>query len=443
MDIKSLEALQQPDDRTLHFTPYGLGPKIGAEKAARFQQENIAHLDLADVVPEHVRAAFDQLRRVYAYGVLCYDVYALAHGRARLVVEYALRERFLEYYSNTITFIDRSGTEHTLQPANFDELYTEIHRDNRLHKPQRWRLRVDPAGATLYFDGMLDSLMRWARAAGLLSGQRNRNTESLLKELRNQAAHATGFQLLAPGDASSAIADLAEVINRLWGARTPGGRLYPAPISRVATVIMWADNGNAMWSSAEYFRTEPADEELTCVVVLAKEHDDDLSHFDAQYETTQTPCELLWGPGTASDAEAWLEQNRPKGDEVDVLDRLFMVRYHDDRLYLPRSPDIAAGLDQQEQTGTWYLVRADSPLDVFNHLRQLIAGGFGCTPDGHCKRRCPVQTIGSGTWQDVLNMLIAASTPATPRQVPDTRVPSWWPRWNENLTAGTWSVPMS
>ena len=213
MDIKSLEALQQPDDRTLRFTPYGLGPKIGAERAARFQQETIAHLDLADVVPVQVRAAFDQLRTVCAYGVLCYDLYAFTHGRARLVLEYALRERFLEHYSNTIAFIDGNGTEHTLQPANFDELYAEINKDNRLRKPQRWRLRVDPAGASLYFDGMLDSLMRWARAIGLLSGQRNRNSESLLKALRNQAAHATGYQLLAPGDASSAIADLAEIIN--------------------------------------------------------------------------------------------------------------------------------------------------------------------------------------------------------------------------------------
>jgi hypothetical protein len=89
--------------------------------------------------------------------------------------------------------------------------------------------------------------------------QRHSHSESLLQELRNHAAHATGFQWLAPGDASSAIADLAEVINRLWGARTPGGRLYPAPIRRVAAVITWADSGNVTWSSAEYFRADPGD----------------------------------------------------------------------------------------------------------------------------------------------------------------------------------------
>lgn len=121
-----------------------------------------------------------------------------------------------------------------------------------------------------------------------------------------------------------------------------------------------------------------------------------------------------------------------------------MVRHHDGRLYLPRNPDIAAGLAPPEQAGTWYLLRADFPLDVFNHLRQLLAGGFECTPDGHCRRPkapCPVETIRTGTWQEAIDTLAAIGAPANPRAVPDTRAPSWWPRWNENLAEGTWTVP--
>lgn len=444
MDIKSLEELQQPDDRTRHFTPYGLGAKISAEDAAAFQQQTIAHLDLADVVPERVRDAFEQLRTLCAYGVLWYDIYTIAHDRSRLILEYALRERLLDYYGGTVVFIDASGNEHTLRPMNFDELYEEIHKDDRLRRPHRWRLRTNRAGDTLHFDGMLDSLLRWARGEGLLHGQRNRNTEKVLKSFRNRAAHATGYHLLNPGFTSMAIADLAEVVNRLWGAHTPGGRLYPAPVPRAATVIAWNDKGFISWGSAEHFRADLEDGELTCVVVLARAHDEELAHFDAQYETTHVPCDLLWGPGSSEDAEAWVEQHHPVGDEVDTLDRLFMVRHHDGRLYLPRNPDIAAGLTPSERMGTWYLIRADSPLDVFNHLRQLLAGGFGCTANGHCHRPvapCPIETIGTGDWQEIIDMLAARGTPASPRTVPDTRAPSWWPRWNENLTDGSWSVP--
>jgi hypothetical protein len=441
MDIKLLEELQQPDDGTLRFTPVGLGPKISAEDAAVFQQQSIAHLDLDQAVPERVHEAYEQLRGVYAYGVLWYDFYTVAHDRARLILEYALRERLLEFYNSSVVFIDATGTEHTLQPANYEELYEEIHKGNRLRGKHRWRLRVNPAGETIYFDGMLDTLLRWARTAGLLHGQRNRSIETLLKKFRNHAAHATGYHLVTPPDAAIAIADLAEIINRLWNARTPGGRLYPAPVPRVASVVCWNGTGSIMAGRAEDFRAELAEENLTCVVVLAKEHDPDLLHFDAHYEATQVPADLLWGPGSPADAQTWIEQNQPEADEVTILDRLFMVRYHDGRLYLPRNPDIAAGLPAPEQTGNWYLVRADSPLDVFNHLRQLIAGGFGCTQDGHCKRGCAIETIHIGTWLENIDALAANGTPPTPRQVADTRTPSRQPRWNQDLADGSWSVP--
>ena len=197
MDIKSLEELQQPDDRTRHFTPYGLGAKISAEDAAAFQQQAVAQLDLAEVVPERVRDAYEQLRTVYAYGALWYDFYTVAHDRARLILEYALRERLLDYYGNTITFIDKNNNAYPLQPATFDELYKELHKDKRLSK-EKWRLRVNPAGDTIYFTGMLDSLLRWARAAGLLHGQRNRNVESVLKWFRDHASCSPAWFVAGP-----------------------------------------------------------------------------------------------------------------------------------------------------------------------------------------------------------------------------------------------------
>lgn len=440
MDVKSLEELQRPDDRAGYFTP-GLRD---AEAVAEYHQRVIGRLELADVVPEQVRAAFDQLRELYGYGVLWYDLYTVAHDRARLVLEYALRERFLSYHGGTVAFLDSAGVAYVLRPKDFEELYEEIHKERRLRSPKNWKLQVDSTGRQVRFDGMLDSLLRWARLVGLLHGQRNRNHETLLKKLRNRAAHGTGYHLLDPGFASMAIGDLAEIINRLWGATTPGGRLYAAPIRREVAAIAWNGGGTITWGLAKDFRTDVEPGTWTCVLVRA-DLDDDFPHFDAQYETTRMPCELVWGPGTPEDAAVWLDQQHLAGDEVDVLDRLFMVRHHDGRLYLPRSPEIAAGLTPLEQGGTWYLMRADSPFEVFNHLRQLLAGGFGCTSANHCQRPgapCPVQTVATGTWGEVLDAVEAEKgLRPVPRIVPDVRASSDWPRWNEGLANGSWSVP--
>lgn len=241
----------------------------------------------------------------------------------------------------------------------------------------------------------------------------------MLKALRNRAAHGTGYHVLDPGFASMAIGDVAEIINRLWEATAPGGRLCPAPIRREVAAIAWNISGTITWGLAEGIRTDVELGTWTCVLVRAA-LDDELAHFDAQYEATRTPCELLWGPGTPQDAAVWRDQYHPAGDEVDILDRLFMVRQHDGRLYLPHTPETAAGLTLAEQVGTWFLVRADSPFENFNHLRQLLAGGSGCTGVGHCQRPgapCPVQTITTGEWGEVLD---AAEAEQGHRPVPRT-----------------------
>ena len=98
-------------------------------------------------------------------------------------------------------------------------------------------------------------------------------------------------------------------------------------------------------------------------------HDWDLLHFDAKFETARDPPERLWGPGIATDARAWLAGNQLSDDEVDLLDRIFLLRYHGDVLDLHRSSDIAAGAIDGEKPGTWYLNQANSPAEAFSRLR--------------------------------------------------------------------------
>lgn len=87
------------------------------------------------------------------------------------------------------------------------------------------------------------------------------------------------------------------------------------------------------------------------------------------------------------------------------------------------------------------MLRADAPDVAFNHQRQVLAGGFGCQGEGECLL-CPAETIGSGSWQDAMNLLAARGITLEPRHVPGVRVPSRmrWPRCNRILD-GSWDIP--
>lgn len=121
-----------------------------------------------------------------------------------------------------------------------------------------------------------------------------------------------------------------------------------------------------------------------------------------------------------------------------MLDRLFALRYHDNRLYLPQAVPVVAGLHSERQSGNWYLIRADWPTDAFHHQRELIGGVGGHLSSGHC--RCPVEALGQGSWKEVLSI---AGDSASPVGVPDARVAiSRYLRWQEYLGDGNWQLPM-
>ncbi len=433
MDIKSLQELRQVDERTLGFAPLGLlsGGQMRPEDAALFQQEVIGRAELAPVVAESTRMTFDRLRTLYAYGVLYYDIFTVVEDQAHLVLEHALRERFLDFYSGAVPMQDADGQPHTVQATRVDELFRQIRKASRLRGSRR-RLRLRRTGELIDFDGMLDSLLRWARGEGLLRGQGNRWLEPLLKSFRNHVAHGAGDHLVMPVDAARTLSDLAEIINQLWGAPTPGGRLYPAPIGREIQAVAWGPDGTVMSGPIDNFPARQEHDDWTYVIVRAVLHDPGLMRFDAQYETTTYPCELLWGPGTWQDAISWQKEERPEPDEVEVLDRLFLLQHHENHLYLPRSPDVAAGLAADQRDGQWYLVRADFSLDTYRHTCQVAVGGPQCSGAGPCGE-CAAETLGVGTWQEMIDLAAASGITVSPRRAPDARVPSMrsWPRSKE------------
>ena len=120
---------------------------------------------------------------------------------------------------------------------------------------------------------------------------------------------------------------------------------------------------------------------------------------------------------------------------------MFLLRYQDNLLYLPRSPAIAAALGPDERDGTWYLIRADLPAAAFSHQRQLLAGIPGHAADGECGS-CPVQTVAAGDFQMVLGKCAVLGANVSPRVVPDTRVAmSRMPQYNRIIGHGSWDIP--
>ena len=459
MRIKSLTELREVDERTLVFNPVGLGGRMRPEDSTEYQQQVVARYGLVPTVTDATRQSFEQLRTIYAYGVLCYEIFTLVEDRALLVFEQALRDRFVDFHHGKVTFVDpRTGKTQELAATSYEQVF-EFVSGNR-----KWELQIGGGPETMVFNGMLAGLRQWARRTGLLRGQRNRAVEHAITLLRDGVAHPNSYTLTTPVDAATTISDLAEIINHLWGSATPGGRLYPAPVHRTIIAVIWHQDGNQVMAGAATADPEAADhhqidtehaadddasesggeqdDDWTCVLMRGVLHDRDLLHFDAMYETARYPSEWLWGPGNTRDAMAWLAAQQPSGDEVDVLDRLFFLRYHDSLLYLPRSPDVAAAVTDDQRPGIWYVIRADSPDHAFNHMRQVLAGGYGCDLQGQC-RQCPAEIVRAGSWEDAMNVLRANGVQVARREVPDIRVPCrmGWPRCNRILGNGSWDIP--
>lgn len=169
--------------------------------------------------------------------------------------------------------------------------------------------------------------------------------------------------------------------------------------------------------------------------------DPDLFDYDSRFESTHRPCDLLWGPGGQADALRWLADHSPEPDQVEIIDRLFLIQYHGDRLALPRSPAVAAALGPGEQDGVWYLIRADAPSHAFNHQRRLLAGELGHAGEGGCQA-CPAEILGNGSLPDMLRLAAGLGADVTPRLVQTARVTmSRVPTCNRIVPGGGWEIP--
>lgn len=398
---RTLADLQAPDERTQYFTPFGLGitHTLTPEDAVAYQHELLAGTDLAENVSEGVRRSFDDVRVLFLQGVLQYECFTHAGKLALLTIEQALRDRFLTYYGRRIVLVNsKSGQERVVQASSFDQVQEVLRRTGR-----RWQLQLTATKSQMAFDGGLANLWTWARREGLLPGQRARALQWVQRQLRNGVAHPSGYRLDTPVDAALVLRDVAEIINCLWGHRTPGGRLHPAPVRRSVFLMVWDTTGMVEIGDPATVPSRHMAPDCTGMLVRAVTEGRDemlMPWFDPQFETTRYPVDVLWGPGRTDEARRWFDSNGPDGDEVDHLDRYFMIRRHNDGIDLPRRTAVASGLPVHERTGTWFLVIADDPISALNYIR-----------DGHIDtgRTHPgttdtyaAATVACGDWTTVL-----------------------------------------
>ena len=402
-----------------------MGGQLRPDDAAELQQRSIEAADLIDVVPEATTESFERLRNLHCYGVLCYDAFTVASDLRWIVLEQALRQRFIEFYAGAVPLVAKDGTEKAFVTDDFEMISTAF-RPRGSHV-KGWWLKPRIGSARMRMPLTLEPLLRWARRERLLEGQRNRRLEeSVFGSMRNRFAHGTGHWVGMPNYSALAICDLAEIINRLWGKTTPAGRLYPAPLSREVLVVGWSvvplGVATTVMHADQLARHVDDGPGWTYIVVRGVWGDDTLCDFDARYELTSYPTDLLWGPGDRDGAVAWLATKAPRGDNVAHLDRVFAIRHDGGKVFLPCRPEILLGLPAAHCRGRWHIVRADFPNDALSHVRHLALGD-PCPTDPDGSGRCAAEDIATGSWSEVSAIVRREWPSLEPMARPDVCVP--------------------
>ena len=425
-EAKTLDALCTPDSASLKTAPLAFpGPWTDPNVAARSHQLAIVRAVLVDEVPEYTRKLFARVRSVYTYGIFSYELFTVAADMSWLVLNHALGERFVTFYDGKIPLVrSGSGERRTLPAPNFQAIYDTLTSWwRRGPNADPWCVELRSTGQPLRVSPSMRGLFDWARAEQLLHGQRNRLLETIFPKFRVSAAHP-GYHIQTPGSAARDLNDVADLINHLWGRTVPGGRLYPAPVGREVLVIGWSGTDSVVEIPGTTFMLEtpthsPVGPSDAYIVIRGVRFDDRFYEYDASWESTAYPTEFLFGPADALEVREWLTASDPQPDNVEFLDRLFVMRIHEGRVSLPRRPEVVLGLPRTRREGTWWLVRADHPLDAFNHVRHLNAG-TSCKPGS--EHSCLIEQVFTGTFEALKEELATLGiTEAEPLNT--TRVP--------------------
>ena len=412
MRIQTTEELCTVDEMSQRATPYGFGLDcmLTPDGAVAAHQDEIAGCELVERVPDPTREAFERACLTHTYGVFAYDLYTVAHNHTRLVLELALRERFVEWSGGAITLVRQSkaGEAHavTADVTRYTDVTELFDRDRGVCRRGSWDLET--TSGSLRFNPGLASLMKWARHIGLFHGQRNRGREQAMLDLRNYVAHPEGPLTVGPSDSARTIVATAELINQLYGASTPGGDMYPPATPRTPVFTVQEEPGSET-RRAEHLNDRALAPDASVICFLIAETDPGLLHANSWYETTAIPSRYLWGPGTPAEATAWTAITDIATDETDHHDRLFVIDCSRGHPANALRAEIAVALDHNEP-GRWLIVRADQPGDA-KSAASIYLGLSG--HEGH-PTYFDDQIIYDGAWLEVAGQIADLSDPGRP-----------------------------
>jgi len=384
-----------PDDTTRRFTPIGLSTAglLSPEASLAYLRSLISIAELHDSLPPLVRRRFDAVRNLFLHGLFKHDFFALVDQLGLLLLEAVLGERFVLYYDGRFTLLD-GGLERPIKVSRFAELATLLLGDGYARASKRPVIASMPK-----FRPNLQSLLRWARAEGLLRGQRNRNVEYALNHLRNYAAHPHHGIGAFPPDAAMTLCDVAEIANHLWGFDTEGGRLYPRPIERAPMLLARQVDGSAATvGRAEDIETLPTEWEDAMFMILMAFPGDELWGYSPDVENTRYPTRHIAGPITRQEATRFVRAAAGSwgSDRVDYLDRLFFVRTEAGAPGPARNLQQVWRLASQDRTGGWRLLQADYPGSAVWHVSKRSGASEPCVVENDFCRSCAVSEISDG-----------------------------------------------
>ena len=405
-----LAALREVDHGSLYFTPGGLAGPLAPEHSAHIFATWMGHVTLVDEVPDDIRRNFDRVRKLFLYGLLERDLFAVAGHEAHLVLEGALRHRFVSLYMGQIP-IWRDGVADILAASSFHDYYA------RRPNLRRCQLRTNEGGKEqLPFS--YPSLYSWARRRGLLGGQRNVGVFASLVNLRNHVAHPESYSDDLPPWVVRLLVDVAEIINKLWGRDTDGGRLFPGPVQRrLRCAALSPDRTAAVtFGSLNGVQTEERTRDWTFALFLAAEREE-LVDFDWEasgqqrfkhapgFQMTDYPTDQIIAPTSIDEVLRFISANNVDAmlDRVPFQDRLFFIRLaaSTERPEFPRAANDVAKFDKHDADTRWFVVRADFPMDAWVRTRdqptakppQALATEVVATLTGDDEARAYAQTI--------------------------------------------------
>lgn len=368
---ESFADMIMPDNAGLHFTPWGLsGGLLSPEDAVTVQRGAIERARLHDDVPEELRQNWDRLRKVHLYGVLEYELFSAAHDTAYLLLDGAMRVRFVTFYDGVIPVIDKTGNETEFVVDSFEQVRTA---------PKGLELRIGLSAGHPIPRGLFQ-LFTWARRERLLVGQRSASLDELFVQARNRIAHPERYQLGMPPDSSWLLLDVAELINKLWGRDMPGGRLFRGAVKRRVRPVGLAPNGEASveYPSIEHLSVADAEHHDWMFALFLAADEERLTEFTdggigfafkEGFEATMWPCDLVLGPAPLRDLLPTLGGLETLEDEVEFVDRVFLCRQSGETTELPRTPEHVQALDPVAGEEHWYVVQADHAWDAYRHIR--------------------------------------------------------------------------